>query len=116
MLAVLAGLLLPPVAAGDSGSITNVSALGNDRVAATFSVTWTTCTPEPFGETDCSWYPWAGELVASKPCPSSGVSIDLSHVWSGDAWSGSGTQTETSEFLVIGTNRDGCASTSSTCS
>ena len=96
-----ASLATGTVSYADTGSITAVHAVGKSQVAATFTATWSRCTPYANGEQTCSWGLFAGELVASSPCPTDD-SPQMSTAWVSNYLQGPGTITGTDSFYVIG--------------
>ena len=64
--ALLACLMWPGTAWADSGSITNVTAVGS-QISATYTST-STCAGEPERPSDCGWWPHAVQGPASSPC------------------------------------------------
>jgi hypothetical protein len=78
--------------ASASGAITNVTALGDGTVNATYSATFDGCTSYNF----CGWFPEAGQVPAFQSCAAADPGAYLTYV--GNYQDASGTQTGTTFF------------------
>jgi hypothetical protein len=88
---MMLGLGMAAVARADSGSITNVHALGDGHLEATFASSFSCPGKSP---EDCWWYPHAGQVPASQPCPPEVTDL----IYVGGFYTAPGAETTTDDF------------------
>lgn len=90
---VACALMSPAAAAADGGSITNVYAVGDGTVAATYTSTFSGCSSTG----SCVWYPWAAQVPAWVGC-----SVDQAHLtYVGTVFENPGTQVGAGVFYPV---------------